>query len=427
MEDKKNNTKFYTFGRYQSSALDFKEIIDRKEWASFGKNNDFPQELIRLYHTASPLHTALIDKIALMTAGKGFKKILNQTIKEKLFLQNRFSKDNLDIIASKSSFDLALSRLFYLNIVWDEKGENIAKIDHIPFEKVRAAKLVDDASQEGYYVSRDWLDIRKAINKPKWYPAFSQETAKGELKSQILAVMVYTPGMEYYTLPGYKSSLDSIKCNYELNLFHLKSIQLGFTGGMVIIQKGHYTPEEQDELYNDIKSKYSGADSAGDFIMIFAETEEAVPEIKPIELQATDQRYLDLKESITSDILQGHSATSPVGGKETSGKLGTADEIIDAHKMFNLTVIQPYQKVINDVINKLASYNGIETHFELESFDYSNLNTVKTEGGSETKSNISASPTVKNEEDIAKANLKGSVGGGSRNNSNSNSCSTRIK
>lgn len=384
MEDKKTKAAFFKFGRYQSSQLDFKEIIDKKEWISFGTANDFPQEAIRLYQTASPLHTALINKKAQMIAGNGFKDVENESISIKLFLKNRFSKDTVDKIVNKCAYDLALFNGFYLNVIWDATGTKISAVEHIPFDRVRAAKCESDDSLGGFYISRDWENVRKAINKPEYYPEFSEKLAleEGEFgKSQIMAVMIYTPGMDYYTLPSYNSSLDSLKSNYELNLFHLKSIQNGFNPGMVIINKGEYTPEEQQELYEDIKSKYTGADNAGDFIMMFAPDADSVPEIIPVQLQATDQRYLDLKQSIVEDIIQGHQATSSVAGREVSGKLGSSQEIIEQHDMFNKTVIIPFQKTIEDAFNRLAEINGLGVELELNSYDYfdSNDNTQITE------------------------------------------------
>lgn len=397
----KNNLGFYSFGRYQSSQMDFQEVIGKKDYVEFGKKNDFPQELIRLYQTASPLHKALVDKKSQMIAGNFFnEEFLGQSIIDKAFYRNRGNK--LDVIAKKMAFDLALSNSAYLNIIWNDAGDKIAKIEHVPFERVRAQKCFDDG-RINWYVSRDWLDLKKPQNKPCLYSGYDPEFAKMDVpgsKSQILPIQIYSPGMDYYTLPAYHSSIDSLKSNYELNLFHLKSIQNGFQAGMMIINKGEYTPEEQDDLYYSIKQKYTGAENAGDFIMMFVPDESMSPDIVPISLQATDERYLNLKESIVEDIIEGHQATSPVAGREVSGKLGSRNEIEEAYDLFQMTVINPYQNVVEDTFDMLAETNGLESRFILNK--YNAFVVIDGEEGV---------PVANDKEADARAALRGSVGG----------------
>lgn len=387
--EKDKNKAFYTFGRFQSAPLDFKEVTDRKDWVSFGVKNDFPQELIRLYDTASPLHTALIDKKVQMSSSAGWNQDKFDDIKKKLFFKNRFSDDNLDVLANKAAFDLAIFNGFYLNIVWDETGENIAQIDHIPFEKGRAQKSLEEDPQN-YYVSRDWLNSRKAINKPVLLPGFDSRLAKVDdeginTKSQILFVGVYSPGMDYYPLPKYKSSINSIKTLYEASLFQLKSIQNGFSAGAIITHIGEYDPEEQDDIYNDTKANYTGADNANDFIMMFAPTKEEAPIITPIELTNIAKKYIEIKGDAIEELIQGHQATSPIAGREVSGKLGASNEILEAHEVFQLTVIDGMQKIIEDTFNKLAEFNGIvEPDFNLNTFNFLTIEEVEENPNEET-------------------------------------------
>lgn len=399
-ENKTQNLGFFSFGRFQTIQADFKEVIDKKDFIGFGEKNDFPEEIIRLYHTSSPLHTALIDKTAQMTSGNGWnKELLAEGIKERLFFENRFSQDNLDAIAEKAGIDLALFGGFYLNIIWDNTGKFVAQIEHVPFQNVRAQKAYDKIT--GYYVSRDWSNIKKPENKEVLYPAFDPELAAGEgNKSQILAVFNYSAGMNFYPLPAYKACLDSVKANYELNLYNLKAIQNGFNAGMIIVNKGHYTEEEQDQLYNDIKKKYTGAEAANDFIMLFAPDAESTPEIVPINPSVTDGRFIQLKESIVEDIIEGHKATSAVAGREVAGKLGSRQEIEEQHDIFNKTVVQPLQKKIEDTFNKLASINGLASVFQLNAYDFFAVAQIEEEQADDTTAVLNAlnslSPLVAN-------------------------------
>ncbi len=371
IKDKKGSAGFYAFGKQPSAKLDFSEIINKEDYVSFGEKNDAPQELLRLYETASPLHTALINKTAQMIAGAGFvQELIVESISDKLFFENRFSDDSLDDVVEKVSFDLAIFNGFYLNAIFDESGEHIAQIEHIPFETVRAEKSLGKI--EGYYVSRNWLDIKKEENKPVPFDAFDEDKAKleGQAKSQILAIKVYSAGMSYYPKPAYIACIPSLKANASLNNYNSKAIENGFNAGTIIINKGIYTPEEQKALHNDIKKKYTGSDEANDFIMMFAPTEESVPEILPIATNMTEGRFLNLKESIIEDIIEGHRASNAVAGREIGGQLASKQELKEQHDVFNLTVVRPLQKKIEDAFNWLAEINKIESKFKLNDYDF---------------------------------------------------------
>lgn len=372
--ENKDKVSIYTFGRNQTTHLDFKEVIKNSDnYVNFGVNNDSPQEMIRIYKEASPIFKGLVDKVSMMTFGCGFTFEKELSINEKIFFNNRFAKKNLNQVAQACISNFSLSNSFYLKVEWNEDGTKIAKYEHVAWEKVRPEKKRTPDDESGFFVSEDWMDKRKDYNKPIYYPAFSEELAKQdgiENKVQILQVMIPTEGMNYFTVPLFSSSIDSIKCLYELRLFHLKSIQKGFTAGMTILIKGEYSDKEKQALFNDIKKKYSSADEAGDIVMLFAPNDESVPEITPIQLQDTDSRYLELREALIEDVIQGFSTSSIVGGKETSGKLGGTKEQIDAYAIFQNVVINPRQKIVEDTFNMLAEINGIDLNLKLKKIDF---------------------------------------------------------
>ena len=139
---------------------------------------------------------------------------------------------------------------------------------------------------------------------------------------------------------------------------------------MIIINKNGVPPAEQREkLYQELKNRYSGADAAGDILMVFAENAEKAPEFVPFPSNGSDARFKDLVEQVNANIRIGHDTSSIVANIETSGKLGARAEVQDAYEMFQNTIITPAQKIIQDTINKLAGYNGIVSEFELNKYN----------------------------------------------------------
>ena len=374
IEAAKKNLGFYTFGKLTKKKLDIEEYVTKEEHVDFGKDNDAPDELLWLYENAHPLHTALIDKKAQMIAGSGLvKDLIAESISDKLFFENRFGEDDLDGVTEKLAFDLAIFNGGYLQVIFDETGETVVQIEHLPFQNVRAEKSLDLIG--GWFVSRNWKEYKKEENRPIRYASFNPDLAKHEgtvFKSQILAIRVYTAGMKYYPKPTYMACINSLKSSYSLGNYNAKSIDSGFNAGTIIINKGIYTPEEQKQLHKDIKKNYTlgESDDANDFIMMFAPTPESVPEIKAIENNFTEGRFLELKDSIVEDIILGHKASSQVAGKETAGALLGKAESKEAHDIFNNTVIKPLQKKIEDALNWIAEVNGLTSEFKLNDYDF---------------------------------------------------------
>lgn len=355
MKKETNNFNFFSLSTPNPGTPQVNEIFGSQDWIKFGDDNLWPQELIRLYQNSSPLHSGLIKKKVDMMVGLGF----NPTAGLEPFLGNEYSKDDLNTIIYKCGFDLVIHGGFYLNVIWSKGGKQIAQLEHVSYEKVRCQKPDEETEVvENYYISKDWSRTRRTENTPKIIHRFCPEHST-EFPSQLLSVMTYTPGIEYYSLPDYMAVINWLKLDYEIGVFHLKSVQNGFMPGMIIINKAGVPPaEEREKIYKDLKERYAGAKNAGDFIMVFAENDASKPEFQPIQLNNSDEKFINLMIQMNQEILIGHGATSPVAGIETSGKLGSADEIKDAYMIFQKTKIAQFQEIVERAINKLAKING---------------------------------------------------------------------
>lgn len=362
------------FGRQETGTPLMSEFFGSNQWINYGVNNDFPQELIRLYQNSSIMHTRLINLKADMIAGNGFDQ-------ESDFLLNSFSKDSYRVIAKKCALDKVLFGGFYLNIIWDKSGKKIAQVEHLPFEKMRIAKYDCDAIRneyqlEGYYFSKDWLRHRRSENKPVFLPEFNPEYSK-ELPSQVMFFKTYSPGLDYYTLPSYNAALNALKLDYEISTYHLKNVQNGLMPGMIIVNKsGMPTAEERQQIYDETKARYSGADNAGDFLMVYAESPDKTPDFIPVQLNSSDQRFKDLDEKINRDVMVAHQMTSAVAGIETAGKLGATQEIMEQLIYAQNTLISPLQLDLEEAINKIAKINGIDEVFTLKKYKIYDEQTV---------------------------------------------------
>lgn len=389
---------YHRFGRLETGTPLVSEFFGSNQWINYGVNNDFPQEIIRIYQNSSVLHTSLINRKVDMIAGNGF-------IQDIPFVQNEYSKDSLNKIVKKVAFDQVLFGGFYLNIIWSKDGKTVAQVEHLPFEKMRIAKPDSDKQRnegelQGFYLSKDWLRWRRAENAPLFMPDYYQDfSAMGitrqkfnkQFPSQVMFFKTYSPGLDYYSLPSYNPALNALKLDYEISTYHLKNVQNGLMPGMIIINKsGIPTAEERQLDYEHIKRTMSGADNAGDFIMVYAESAEKAPEFVPVELNSSDQRFRDLREQLDSTIMRAHNFTSAIAGIEVAGKLGTSAEITEQLQYIQSTIVSPIQLEIEEAFNKVAKLNGVTEDLTLKKYTIFDEETVAAsrEAGSSIKKTI---------------------------------------
>ena len=369
-EEQKNegvNFEFRSFERGVVKTPIFSELWNKPgEWLYNGVDNLYPQELLRLFLDASSLHTAIIRAKSSMIAGNGFiKEGLSPAAQN--FLKNPFGDESLDKVAFKAGMDLSIYGGFYLNVCWSKDGTKIARIEHVPAEKVRIGKPEEESVTE-YYVSRDWQFYRRGEkNEPKKVPSFN--ILDKENPSQILFAKQYSPGSEYYQIPSYTAVLNWIKLASEINIFHLKSVQNNMNLGIIIKNPSGTPPQEMRDIeYQKIKARLTGSDTAGDVLLLYAENKDKMPEIEAFPNNGSDQRFRDLIELCNTNIILGHGCNDIVAGQSTPGKLSQAAEVEQAYNAFQQKEINPMQKIVEDCFNRLATINGIGDELKLEKF-----------------------------------------------------------
>ena len=90
---------------------------------------------------------------------------------------------------------------------------------------------------------------------------------------------------------------------------------------------------------------------------------EVAPTVSPVESNDVDKKYDNSSKESTDKILISHRVTSPLllGIKDATGLGGSnADELIASYKLFNSTVIAPFQEILIDGLQEILTFNGID-------------------------------------------------------------------
>lgn len=333
-----------------------------KGWVEWGEGNAMPQYLIDLYQS-SPVHGSLVNSISFMIAGKGFKS-------ENPASQVNIAKLELDNILGSSALDLKLQGGVYWELIYSMDHTRIVQVNHLPYENVRLAISDEDDKVVGVWYSRDWQDIRKQKNKPEYVPLFNPED---QSPRQVLFFHLHSVGSLYYPRPDYISSKDWIELTRHISEYHVNNILNGFFPSFHInFPNGEPSPEAQRIISREIERNLSGTQNAGKFLITFTKSKDEAPVIQPFPVTDADKQYEYLSKEATSQIIVAHRVTSPLlMGVRTDGNgLGSnTDEIKAALYVFTKQVIEPFQRIITDAVEKILAFNGVPSQVIIEKND----------------------------------------------------------
>jgi hypothetical protein len=353
----------------------------------WGSDNAYPDYLLDVYNAyGSTTHKAIVNRKTKLTAGQGWKDV------ESLELEKFIKDNNLNKEVRKVSLDYELYNGFALEIIWNREGTEISSVSHVPFHKLRIGIESEDIPFEHYWYSDDWSKYKKPENEPNMYRAWNPYVKSGKSLYYYSEYNPQTDGL--YPIPGYSTSMNFIEMDYEVGKFHLNQVKQGYSPSFILnFASGIPTAEEQDMFYKEFKRNYSGTDNAGKIILTYSEGTEQKPELTPIQLNDSDDRFILLQEVIERNIVMG-AEIPPQLVVLTPGKLGSSDEREELQKEFQQSYIQPRQNVIEEVFNEVLYTD------EMVLKDYNHKD--EDEGGKEEDLSV---------QENAQAQLKGSVGG----------------
>jgi hypothetical protein len=334
---------------------EFKEVRN-KEYVLYGRDNLYPQYLTYLYNKSAK-HGAIINGKSKYIFGGGFVGATADEI-TKLPAINRDGETWNDV-GKKSVLDAELYGGYRLLVIWNILGTKPVDIFHVEFEKLRADK------NGGFWYKFNWADHRE---EAVYYPEFDPKNRRGV---QIFAYNEYRPGTNIYPLPEYLPCNNYIETDIEISKFHLSSIRNGMMPSKAIEFFIGDPPEEKKRaIEKSFAKKFSGAENAGKFVMIFNTDKNKSVNITDLSASELDKQFDILNKTCQQEIFTGHQVTSPMlFGIKEEGQLGGATELYTAYQIFTNTYAKPKRQDLEKVVNYFQSIAGLPTDLYLSDID----------------------------------------------------------
>jgi hypothetical protein len=273
------------------------------------------------------------------------------------FFDGLSEHDDLNDITEKLVLDLEIFNGFAVCVHWNKMG-TIAKMEHIPFEKIRVDKE-ERMFQVAEWYNDDMVQLFPKIGDVEKIPAFDPDNRIGK---QLFYYRVYAAGVKSYPLPEYMGGLAWIEADVQVANFHNNNLRNNFWGGYLInFNNGIPTPEEQGDIERQIKRKFSGTDNAGRFVVTFNDDVSKAPTLEPLTPSDMDKQFEILNKAIQQEIFISHRVVNPMlFGVKTEGQLGGRQELVEAYELFKATYVNDRVRKVERMINYLGSFNGVE-------------------------------------------------------------------
>lgn len=363
MRKKANKNEIMVINLSSHKIPEFRETRG-KDWVYFGKNNDYPDYLLKLYNRSAK-HNAIVNQKAFYILGNGFGKAGEIVVNS--------DGETLNDVAKKVILDYVLSGCFPLETIWAKNGK-LAEMRHVDFSNVRS----NEDNTEFYY-TKHWLKKYASEDKEEdsypvgnpdknddWevYAPFST-AGKGK---QLFYYKSYRPSLLTYSLPEYIGCIPYIELDFEIANYWYNAVKNGFTASHIItFFADQPVDEEQKKLEEKIKAKFTGTDNAGRIILNFSNNKEnGGSEITNIVPQDLDKIFQILNKTVQEEIFSGHRITSPMlMGIRTEGQLGGRNELIEANELFQNIYISPMQRLFEREFAKLMKYFGVKEEIKI--------------------------------------------------------------
>lgn len=432
------------------SKIDTSEKITVWEVEGQGNNNNFPQQLLQNVYN-SPAGSAAIDLWHQFVEGAGLADDSVGKVKVN-------TTQTLNDLHGKISADTSSMWGFSVQVTYNNAGER-KSFQHLPFESARLGALNDKGITDRVYFNPYYGTADYDKRFTTWFYSYNpdptfvkdQIAQHNKLRAEKKVDFLY-PGQVYwfsierplariYPQPFYFSAISWFQVDAAIQKFHSRNIDNNFLLSLLINKFGNpdvKAGEEDDEgnqistvgeEFNKDMSDFAGAENAGAVLVNWFQKEEEKATIEEFPNNVNDNLFATLQTLVSDQIAIGTKSPRILINIATSGKLGDAEEILNAVQVMNGNTSRMRSILSSEYLKLFNGYKNFneETDFTiaklnpfniLPSWVVESLNTQQRNKYIAENFNIDFEEPTKQKKTTddpaqaaAQAQLKGSVGG----------------
>jgi hypothetical protein len=331
---------------------------DTKGYVKYGKDNLYPQELVRLFNE-HPEHRAIVNRKARYIFGKGIKAVNEvDTIKVQTFVDNFNRKESLNQCGKKLTTNTELFNGVYVEVITNLQGQPIE------FYFLNSANCRISECETKLYFSKNWnrntqsKDI-KCIHK------FENNGTAGTFFIDFKYYTASASKLEsVYPTAQYQSIVNDINTDIDISTFNKNYVSNGFSIGKIInFFNGHPTDDMIHSIERSFKGTYTGEN--GESLMItHSDRDDKAPEVVDVSVQDLSEKFAFTSKRAMKKIFAGHEMAPELFNiKFDESFLSGSPDLLILQELFVKGYIEPRQ---SDLLEFLSYLSFLKTGEYLE-------------------------------------------------------------
>lgn len=328
--------------------------LDNKGFVKYGRNNLYPQELIRLYDE-HPEHRAILNRKARYIWGKGLKAVNKaDEIKVNAFIDNFNKKETLNHVGKKIALNTEIFNGQFIEIITNLDGDPI----EMYFINSANCRLSEDS--DIIYFSKDWAkpqhqrditEIKRWNDKEKqvgkFFTDFKYYSATASKLNSV------------YPIAQYQSIVEEINTDIVISVANSNMVNNGLSMGKII---NFFNGKPDDKMVSAIdrgfKGTYTGED--GESVMIVhSDRDDKAPEVIDVTPIDMAERFLYTSKRALKKVFAGHEMASELFNiKFDDSFLSGSPDLLTLQELFVKGYVEPRQ---NDLLEFLSYLSFVKT------------------------------------------------------------------
>lgn len=317
---------------------------------TWGIDNDTPQLLWGCYS-----HSATLKSVC--------DGCVNYILGDEIIASPKWSKEinrrgqTMDDLVKHIALDYVIYGNFAIQVIFNKISE-VAELYPLDVAKCR----LDETKTKVFYSKKGWT---KYQTKSEEYDIFNLKRINPDNLTQIF--FYNGEGVRsIYNKALWESAIYDVLTEIEATKYSLNTVSNGFSSRYILNypESDNLTDEQKKNIEKGIQSKLCGPE-ASTFGLYFGDDGRKL-EIAKIESDDTPEKYEAIRKAARENIFIAMRCTPVLFGLVTASNGFATSEYSDSFKLFQRTVIQPMQDIIEDSLSKIT---GIEDAVKITPFN----------------------------------------------------------
>jgi len=348
--EKQENIKFSIVDVEQRYKIMAGETVNNgTKMVSWGIDNDIPQLLYGCYS-----HSATLKSVC--------DGCVNYILGDKIEVSPKWEKkinrrgNSMKSLVKHISADYINYGNFAIQVIFNKMGE-VVELYPLDVAKCR----LNETKTKVFYSKKGWT---KYQTKSEEFDAFNLSKIDPEKRTQIFFYNGEGVRSIYNKAP-WEAAIFDVLTEIEATKYSLNTVSNGFSARYILNypESDNLTDEQKKNIEKGIQQKFCGSESAT-FGVYFGDDGRKM-EVAKIEVDDAPEKYEAIRKAARENIFISMRATPVLFGLVTAANGFATSEYSDSFKLFQRTVIQPMQDIIEE---SLSTITGIDDVIKITPF-----------------------------------------------------------